>query len=492
MALEVLDEAPAVDVLEDDAQLPVHALEVEDAADVLVVENGVAPRLLDEEAQVLGLGRLELLDDDRPLEAGLPEEEALAHGAHAAGAQLVEDAVLRLGQSGAPRGSRRRIAEPPGGVKAAEPDAILAEVRVMALDVGDVRIGVALSDETGTLASGLVTLRSVGPRKDAQAVAALAREHDVGEVVVGLPLRLDGSLGSQAEKVVAFVERLRRVLRLPVVTRDERLTSVAADERLAEAGVKRRDRKARIDQAAAALILQEHLDERKRGRGGRRRGTRVRPRPALRARRPRRRRWPRRVALSFLALAGPRRRRLARRGGTRRRSPKIAEGAPAVRLVVPPGASAEAIARQLHALGLVRHPLVFRVLARVRGVGARLKAGEYALSGPLSLEGILDAALSRRRRAARPDRPRGAEPRRDRRPRGRGGARARGVSRGRPRPGARARPRPRGRGPRGLPLPGHLRRPAGAGGAAGARAAHGAAFPRGDRAGARRASRSGG
>jgi putative holliday junction resolvase len=133
----------------------------------------------------------------------------------------------------------------------------------MALDVGDVRIGVALSDETGTLASGLVTLKSVGPRKDAQALAALAREHGVGEVVVGLPLRLDGSVGSQAEKVVAFAERLRRVLRLPVLTRDERLTSVAAGERLAEAGVKRRDRKARIDQAAATVILQEHLDERK-------------------------------------------------------------------------------------------------------------------------------------------------------------------------------------------------------------------------------------
>jgi putative Holliday junction resolvase len=136
-------------------------------------------------------------------------------------------------------------------------------VRLLALDVGDARIGVALSDETGTLASGLLTLKSVGPRQDAQALAALAREHDVGEVVVGLPLRLDGSLGSQAEKVLAFVERLRRVARLPVVARDERLTSVEADERLAEAGVRRRDRKARIDQAAAALILQEHLDERK-------------------------------------------------------------------------------------------------------------------------------------------------------------------------------------------------------------------------------------
>lgn len=146
----------------------------------------------------------------------------------------------------------------PGGA-----DAILAALRLLALDVGDVRIGVALSDETGTLASGLVTLKSAGPRKDAQAVAALVREHEVAEVVVGLPLRLDGTLGPRGEQVVAFVERLRRVLRVPVVTRDERLTSVAADERLAEAGVKRRERKARIDQAAAALILQEHLDERR-------------------------------------------------------------------------------------------------------------------------------------------------------------------------------------------------------------------------------------
>ena len=137
------------------------------------------------------------------------------------------------------------------------------QVRTLALDLGAVRIGVALSDETGTLASGLVTLKAAGPRKDAQAVAALVREHGVGEVVVGLPLRLDGTLGPRGEEVLSFVERLRRVLQVPVVTRDERLTSVAAGERLAEAGVKRRDRKARIDRAAAALILQEHLDARR-------------------------------------------------------------------------------------------------------------------------------------------------------------------------------------------------------------------------------------
>jgi putative Holliday junction resolvase len=137
------------------------------------------------------------------------------------------------------------------------------QVRLLALDVGDVRIGVALSDETATLASGLTTLHPSGPRQAAQQVVALVREHDVGELVVGLPLRLDGTRGPQAEKVMAFVERLRRVLKVPVLTRDERLTSVEAASRLAEAGVRGRASKARLDRAAACLILQELLDERR-------------------------------------------------------------------------------------------------------------------------------------------------------------------------------------------------------------------------------------
>lgn len=135
-------------------------------------------------------------------------------------------------------------------------------VRVMALDVGEARIGVALSDETATLASGLATLKAIGPRKDAQAVARLVRQHQAGALVVGVPYRLDGSTGPQAEKVLAFVERLRRVVPVPVDTWDERLTSREADERLAEAGVPRRQRKDRIDQAAAALVLQEYLEAR--------------------------------------------------------------------------------------------------------------------------------------------------------------------------------------------------------------------------------------
>jgi putative Holliday junction resolvase len=136
-------------------------------------------------------------------------------------------------------------------------------MRTLGLDLGDVRIGVALSDETGTLASGLATLRRAGPRRDVQAVAALVRDRGVGEVVVGMPWRLDGSTGPQAEKVQGFVERLRRSLRVPVLTWDERLTSVAADELLAEAGVRRRDRRGRIDQAAATVILQGFLDARR-------------------------------------------------------------------------------------------------------------------------------------------------------------------------------------------------------------------------------------
>jgi putative Holliday junction resolvase len=126
-------------------------------------------------------------------------------------------------------------------------------MRLLAVDLG----------ETGTLATGLATLRSVGPRQDARRIAELARGHGVGEVVVGMPFRLDGSVGSQGEKAEAFAGRLRRSLRVPVVLRDERLTSVAADERLAAAGVKRRDRRDRLDRVAAEILLQEHLDERR-------------------------------------------------------------------------------------------------------------------------------------------------------------------------------------------------------------------------------------
>jgi len=136
-------------------------------------------------------------------------------------------------------------------------------MRYLGLDVGDRRIGVALSDETGTLATGLATLRRVGPRKDVRAVAELIRRHEAGEVVVGLPRRLDGGLGPQAQKVLAFMDDLRPSAKVPLVPWDERFTSVMAEQALMEGDVSRRDRKDLVDKVAAILILQSYLDYRK-------------------------------------------------------------------------------------------------------------------------------------------------------------------------------------------------------------------------------------
>ncbi len=136
-------------------------------------------------------------------------------------------------------------------------------MRYLGLDVGDVRIGVALSDETATIATGLPTFERIGPRKDLKVIARLAREHRVGELVVGLPRRLDGEVGVQGQKVLAFMDALREVVAVPVVAWDERFTTALAQQALIEADVKRKNRKAAVDMVAAILILQNYLDYRK-------------------------------------------------------------------------------------------------------------------------------------------------------------------------------------------------------------------------------------
>ena len=136
-------------------------------------------------------------------------------------------------------------------------------MRYLGLDVGDVRIGVALSDETATLATGLDTIRRVGPRKDVRLVVELVGRHEVGEVVVGLPRRLDGEQGPQAQKVLAFMDSLRPAVKVPVVSWDERFTSALAEQALIEGDVGRRGRKAVVDKVSAILILQSYLDYRK-------------------------------------------------------------------------------------------------------------------------------------------------------------------------------------------------------------------------------------
>jgi putative Holliday junction resolvase len=133
-------------------------------------------------------------------------------------------------------------------------------MRALGLDVSDRRIGLALSDETGLLASPLATLARVSPRRDANTVVALARQHEVGTIVVGLPLHLDGRVGPQAQKILAFVAALRARTRVPVVTQDERLTTVEAEQILSTSRRSRAARQTIVDQVAAVVILQEYLD----------------------------------------------------------------------------------------------------------------------------------------------------------------------------------------------------------------------------------------
>ncbi|HEX4907316.1 MAG TPA: Holliday junction resolvase RuvX [Actinomycetes bacterium] len=140
--------------------------------------------------------------------------------------------------------------------------------RVLALDVGTRRLGVAVSDPTGTVASPLATIPRRTPAEDAAALAALAAEHDATTVVVGLPVTLAGSEGPAARAVRAYLEELRPLLGgLAFELADERLSTVAAERALVGGGVRRRDRRQVVDQVAASVFLQTWLDGRRGSRG---------------------------------------------------------------------------------------------------------------------------------------------------------------------------------------------------------------------------------
>jgi putative Holliday junction resolvase len=136
----------------------------------------------------------------------------------------------------------------------------------MGIDHGERRVGIALSDEDGRFAQPSETLARRDPDALLAAVAELARANDVREIVVGLPLGLDGREGASARRARRFAERLEGATGLPIVLWDERLTTVAAERALGEAGVRGGDRRAVVDRVAAALMLQSYLDS-KRERG---------------------------------------------------------------------------------------------------------------------------------------------------------------------------------------------------------------------------------
>ena len=133
--------------------------------------------------------------------------------------------------------------------------------KVMGLDFGDVRIGVALSDVTRFLATGYETYTRVNTEKDLEHLSNIISDNKVKVVVFGLPLNMDGSRGIRVEKTEQFAEKLQQKCNVKIEYYDERLSSVSAEEILIEAGVRRDKRKAVIDKLAATIILQSYLDK---------------------------------------------------------------------------------------------------------------------------------------------------------------------------------------------------------------------------------------
>lgn len=131
--------------------------------------------------------------------------------------------------------------------------------RILCLDIGDVRIGIAVSDPTRTIASPVEVLTRVGWGPDVKRIKALCDQFETTQVLSGLPLNMDGSEGFQAKKVKDFCAQLEKA-GLTVYYQDERLTTVTAEEALLEDNMSRRDRKSHVDKVAAAVILRQWLD----------------------------------------------------------------------------------------------------------------------------------------------------------------------------------------------------------------------------------------
>ena len=137
-------------------------------------------------------------------------------------------------------------------------------MRVLAVDPGSKRVGLAISDPTGTIAQPLATVEAGPPETLASRLGEIARQKEAGRIIVGLPRRMDGSYGPEAKSARDLADSLRKSSGLPVELVDERLTSVAAERSLIEGGVRRVKRRQTVDRVAAAILLQSHLDIKRR------------------------------------------------------------------------------------------------------------------------------------------------------------------------------------------------------------------------------------
>lgn len=136
--------------------------------------------------------------------------------------------------------------------------------RTLALDLGDKHIGVAISDLSGTIANGLPTLHRTTLNKDLDYLINLIAEREVGLIVVGLPINMDGSMGERVDKTYAFVDELKKRTDIEVAYYDERLTTSMAEKVLISANTSRKKRKDVIDKVSAIIILQDFLNTHKR------------------------------------------------------------------------------------------------------------------------------------------------------------------------------------------------------------------------------------
>ena len=136
--------------------------------------------------------------------------------------------------------------------------------RIMGLDYGSKTIGVAISDELGLTAQPFETIERSGENKLRRSLARISeivKEPNIRKIVVGLPVNMSGENGERVALTLAFVEKLKSRVDVPIIMQDERLTTMEADEILDESGVKKKDRKQFIDQIAAGIILREYMEK---------------------------------------------------------------------------------------------------------------------------------------------------------------------------------------------------------------------------------------
>ena len=134
-------------------------------------------------------------------------------------------------------------------------------MKIIALDIGTVRIGIATSDIMEIIASAYEVYRRKNLNEDVKYIASLVSKLEAGELVIGLPLKLDGSAGQSVDMAREFGEKLAELVNIPIVYQDERLSTVSAERILIESGVRREKRKDKIDSVAATIILQTYLDK---------------------------------------------------------------------------------------------------------------------------------------------------------------------------------------------------------------------------------------